>query len=380
MPGLPRTIPATAIAVMLLLSACKPQNHYVAPPPPKVAVATPVRRDVTRHLEVNGSVEAVSTVDLVARITGFLQQIGYQDGATVQAGTTLFTIEPEPYYAKLQQAQADEASAQAALANAKVTYSRQATLGKTNAASQAAVDSAQMTLNQSSADSEKMHASTELAAINYTYTRVTAPFDGIVTRHLVSVGDLVGSSSPTKLATIIQLDPIYVTFNVPEDDVLRIRADLARRGVKITELDKVPVEVGLANETGYPHQGALNYVAPQVDAGTGTLLARAIFKNQDHVLLPGYFVRVRMPTQRAAEALLVPDTAIGSDQGGRYVLVVNDAGVVEQRHVETGPLDGAMRVIEKGLTPTDKVVVAGLQRAIPGGKVDAELQGGGKPP
>ncbi|KAA5612643.1 efflux RND transporter periplasmic adaptor subunit [Rhodovastum atsumiense] len=367
-----RLVGATGLALLAVLpGGCKDRNHYVPPPPPKVTTMLPVQREVIQYLEVNGSVEAVNSVDLMARVTGFLQEINYADGAMVARGTSLFTIEPEPYRAKLLQAQAQVQASEAVLKHAQEEYLRQSTLGKDQFASQSKVDEAIRNRDQSSADLQNSRASLELAAIDYSYTHVLAPFDGIVTRHLASIGALVGGATPTRLASIIQLDPIYVTFNVSERDVLRIRQSMVERGIKVTDLSKVPVEVGLANETGYPHAGALNYVAPLVDPGTGTLTMRGVFANPEHTLLPGYFARVRIPTRRDAAGLLVPDTALGADQGGRYVLVVGADGVVAQRYVQTGALSDGLRVIETGLQPGDRVVVAGLQAAIPGSKVEA---------
>ena len=222
---------------------------------------------------------------------------------------------------------------------------------------------------QSARDDEKE------AEINLGYTKVTAPFDGIVTARQVSLGQLVFGAdavTPTVLATVVQFDPIYVTVNVSERDVLRIRAYLASRGqFDRANLVGLPVEVGLQSESGYPHKGKLDYTAPIVDPTTGTLAARASLANGDRALLPGYSVRVRIPSE-VAPALLVPDVALGSDQSGRYVLVVNKDSVVEQRKVEPGQLVGNLRVIEKGLRKDDRVIVGGMH-AIPGQKVDAEL-------
>jgi RND family efflux transporter MFP subunit len=190
----------------------------------------------------------------------------------------------------------------------------------------------------------------------------------------VSVGELVGASSPTQLATIVALDPIYVNFNVNEQDVLRIREDARKRGMTTNELRQLPIEVGLQTETGYPHKGKLDYVSPSVNQSTGTLAVRGILPTPDRVLLPGFFVRVRVPFDEQKNALLVPDTALGSDQAGRYVLVVNGDNVVEQRKVQIGSLDGGLRIIESGLKGDDRVVVAGLLSAIPGQKVDPQLQ------
>ncbi|MBS4004049.1 MAG: efflux RND transporter periplasmic adaptor subunit, partial [Afipia sp.] len=215
---------------------------------------------------------------------------------------------------------------------------------------------------------------TKIAAVNYGYTNVTAPFDGVVSARLVSIGELVGASSPTQLATIVQQSPIYVNFNVNEQDVLRIRAAAAEKGLTTQDLKETPIEVGLQTESGFPHRGKLDYAAPTVNQSTGTLAVRGILTNADRVLLPGYFVRVRVPLDQQKDALLIPDVALGSDQAGRYVLVVNKENVVEQRKVQTGPLEGELRVVEDGLKPDDRVVIAGLLRAIPGQKVDPQLQ------
>src|SRR5262249_45085643 len=198
---------------------------------------------------------------------------------------------------------------------------------------------------------------------------------GIVTARQVSLGQYVGGTgTPTVLATIVQLEPIYVNFTISERDVLLIRAEIVRRGVKIEGLKKGRVEVGLQTEKGYPHQGTLDYAAPAVSASTGTLAARAILPNSKRELLPGYFVRVRLPLEEGKNALLVPETALGADQGGRYVLIVNKDNTVEQRKVIVGEQVDTMRVIESGLTAEDRVVVAGLLRAVPGDKVDPQMQ------
>ncbi|MGE3869894.1 MAG: efflux RND transporter periplasmic adaptor subunit, partial [Pseudorhodoplanes sp.] len=212
------------------------------------------------------------------------------------------------------------------------------------------------------------------AAINYGYTQVSAPFDGIVTARLVSVGEYVGANgTPTKLATIVQVTPIYVNFNISEQDVLNIRTNIIKGRLTPEEFKKVPVEVGLQTEEGYPHRGTLDYAAPNVDASTGTLAVRGILENADRVLLPGYFVRVRVPLQ-SKPSLLVPDVAIGSEQAGRYVLVLNAENVAEQRKVAIGQREGELRVIDSGLKNDDRVIVDGLQRAIPGQKVDPQMQ------
>jgi RND family efflux transporter MFP subunit len=219
---------------------------------------------------------------------------------------------------------------------------------------------------------QSAQANEQQAEINLGYTDVTAPFDGVVTARQVSIGELVGASSPTVLATIVQLDPIWVNFNASERDVLEVRTDLAKTGRTTADLIGFPVEVALQTETDYPHRGKLDYVAPNVDPSTGTLAARGTLSNADRALLPGYFVRIRIPS-KPSSALLVPDIALGSDQAGRYVLVVNKDNVVEQRKIEAGQLVGDLRVIDSGLTKDDRIVVGGIMRAIPGQKVDPEL-------
>jgi len=356
-----------------LLAGCD-QNAFQPPPPPKVEVAQPVQRAVTRYLEATGNTAPVKSVDLVARVQGFLQSIDYKDGDTVKEGATLFTIEPETYKLKLEQAQAAEAGAQASFKQAEADYKRQSDLVTRQAVSQAALDNSTSARDNAQANLQQAQANTKIAKVNYGYTNVTAPFAGVVSAHLASVGELVGVASPTQLATIVALDPIYVNFNVNEQDVLRIRAEARRRNMTTADLKQFPIEIGLQTEDGYPHQGKLDYVAPTMNLATGTLAVRGLAPNPDRVLLPGYFVRIRVPVDRTQEALLVPDTALGSDQSGRYVLVVNGDNTVEQRTVRTGPLDDGLRVIESGLKPDDRVVIAGLLRAIPGQKVDPQLK------
>lgn len=364
---------AFALFALVTLSACE-QNSFVPPPPPKVDVGVPAQRSITRFLEATGNTAPIKSVDLVARVQGFLQSINYQDGNFVKQGTTLFTIEPETYKLKLEQAQAAEAGAQASLKQAESDFKRQSELVSRQVVSQATLDTSTSSRDNAQANLAQAQVNTRIAQVNYGYTTVTAPFDGVVSAHLISVGELVGASSPTQLATIVALDPIYVNFSVNEQDVLRIREEARRRGMTVNDLRQLPIEVGLQTEDGYPHKGKLDYAAPTINQSTGTLAVRGVLPNSDRALLPGSFVRIRVPLDQQQNALLVPDAALGSDQAGRYVLVVNKDNVVEQRKVQSGPLEGGLRVIESGLKPDDRVVIAGLLRAIPGQKVDPQLQ------
>lgn len=364
---------AIPVGLLLALSACGQSNTYVPPPPPKVTVAMPEKRPVTIFLETTGSTAAVNSANLVARVAGFITSINYKDGDFVKKGQLLFTIEPESYELKFKQAQAAQAAAEATLRQAQADFERQTDLASRGTASKATLDTSTANRDNAQANLQQAQVNTKLAEINYGYTSVTAPFDGVVSARTVSVGEYVGASSqPTVLATIVQLDPIYVNFSVNERDVLRIREQIRERGLTPEDLRKVPVEVGLQIEQGYPHRGTLNYASPTVDSSTGTLAARGLFENASRVLLPGLFVRVRVPIGKKDDALLVPDVALGSDQSGRYVYVVNKDNVVEQRTVDIGSLEGTMRVINSGISADDRVIVAGLLRAIPGQKVDPQ--------
>jgi RND family efflux transporter MFP subunit len=370
---------AVAILALIALAGCE-QNTFVPPPPPKVEVAIPVQRPITRYLETTGNTAPIKSVDLVARVQGFLQSIDYKDGDFVKEGTPLFIIEPETYKLKLDQAKAAEAGTDASVKQAEADFKRQTDLVARQAVSQATLDTSTSTRDNAQANLQQAQVNTRIAEVNYGYTKVAAPFDGVVSAHLVSIGELVGVASPTQLATIVALDPIYVNFNVNEQDVLRIRAEARRKGLTAADLKQTPVEVGLQSEDGYPHVGKLDYAAPTINQSTGTLAVRGVIPNADRVLLPGYFVRVRVPVDKEQDALLVPDTALGSDQSGRYVLVVTAENVVEQRKVQTGPLDNGLRVIDDGLKGDDRIVIAGMLRVIPGEKVDPQLQKIEQPP
>ena len=363
-----------ALCVMsVALAACNEQNAYVPPPPPKVDVALPLKQDVTPYLEATGNTVAINDTALIARVEGFIQEIDYKDGDSVKAGAVLFVIEPEPYQLALAQAQSEQSSADAAAKTSATDYKRQTDLVAKGVATQQDLDKASAQRDADAAKQQQSVADVKQAQLNLGYTQVKAPFDGIVTARQVSMGQLVAAGATT-LATIVQLDPIQVTFNVSEPDVLRVRAEMRKRGITAQDLKRVPIELGLQTETGYPHKGTLDYVAPGVTASTGTLAVRGVLPNADRQLLPGFFVRVRVPLGDEPDMLLVPDRAIGSDQSGRYLLIAGKDDVVEQRSVEIGQQVGELRVIPSGIKPDDRIVISGLLSAVPGQKIAPQLK------
>jgi RND family efflux transporter MFP subunit len=346
-----------AVSAAVLLAACGKSNQYHPPPPPTVTVSKPVSLPVTDYLQATGSVAASKTVDLVARVEGYLRSVDFKDGSLVKAGDLLFVIEPEPYAAKL-------ASQQAQLLNAQSEYERQLRMIKENATSQANVEKWQSQRDQAA-------AAVTLAKINLAYTRITAPFTGRIGRHLVDPGNLVGSAgSATKLATLEQIEPAYVYFSINERDVLRVRAAARARGTPINaEAPAVPVMLGLQTESGYPHQGTLDFANTGLDTGSGTLQLRAVVPNPERLFLPGLFARLRIALDVPTPRLTVPDRIVGNDQVGAYVFLVSAEHKVVQQRVETGSVENGMRAVLSGLAPDSEVIVDGLQNAIAGNTV-----------
>ena len=347
-----------ALAALAALVACGKRNQYQPPPAPPVTVSKPLRMPVTDYLQSTGSVAAFKTVDLVARVEGYLRSVDFKDGTVVRAGQLLFVIEPEPYQAKL-------ASQQAQLLDAQTEYERQLRMIKENATSQANVDKWLSQRDQAA-------AAVTLARINLGYTRITAPFDGRIDRHLVDPGNLVGSTgTATKLATIEQIDPAYVYFSINERDLLRVRAAAQAQMKSPGEAPPVPVQVALQTEEGYPHVGTLDFAGSGLDTGSGTLQLRASVPNAKYTLLPGLFARVRIALAAPVPRLVVPDRVVSSDQVGSYLLTVGSDQKVKQQRVETGPLENGLRAVLAGLDADSEVVIDGLQNAIPGNLVTA---------
>ncbi len=375
-----------AIAAMLLPGQGWAQTPPAAPPAQPqpwgsgtvtqgIPVVHPLVQTVSEYVELTGNAATVNVVKLVARVEGYLDAVLFADGARVRKGTPLFTIQQDQYKAQLQQAQAQVQLQQAALLHAKTEVTRYTALVKKDAATQIEVDNWVFQKAAAEANLLAAQAQVALAQLNMGYTNITAPFDGLMGRHLVDPGNVVGGmGQPVVLAEITQLDPIYAVANLNEQDLQRIRGRLDNRRLTLSDLTKVPVEVGLANETGFPYRGHLEYASPGIDPATGTLLLRGILDNHDISLLPGMFLRMRIPLPReVAGALLVPDRAVGQDQSGRFVLVLDANDVVQRRGVQLGELLGELRVISSGLNREDRVVVGDLWRAVPGSKIVPQL-------
>ena len=375
----PKRAPKVAIAAALLVMvmACGDKNVYAPPPPPKVTVSQPLKKPVTDYLEFTGNAVAFNTVPLRARVEGFLEKVLFQDGDTVKKGQLLLLLQQNTYEAKLKQAEAQVLAERAQLEHAQTEFDRYSGLFKQEAAAQTDVDRWHYERDSRRAGLMAAEAQVVLAKLNLSYTRIMAPFDGRVGRHLKDPGTLVGAGEPTLLAEINQIDPIYIYFNINEQDLLRVRGKKPQSAEE-SKKNKHPVYVGLADEPEYPHKGYLDFAGISLSPTTGTLQLRAIVPNPNTVILPGMFARVRTPIDEKKEALLVPEVAVGYDQIGPFVRVVNDKKVVERRGVKLGVQVDKDRVVLEGLGGQEWVVVSGLLRAIPGRQVTPEK--GAAPP
>ena len=404
----------SALTLIASLAGCESANKYAPPPPPEVTVSPPLRRAVKSYVEYTGTTRPFAQVDLRARVKGFLKKVDFQEGDQVKKDQVLMVIDEETFQVQvaLAQSKLDETLAalekskqsksrevaeallaldQAALALTQVEDRRNRTLLARNAASREDIDKSEANTKKAAAQVEADRANLEqskadfqtniLAAqaqvdaaraalrsaeIDLGYCGVGSPIDGWITRKLVDVGNLVGNGDATILATVVRDDPIYAYMSVSEADLLMFRA-LVSTGQRVDfRKTPVPLDLGLANETGFPHKGTLNYVDPAVDPATGTVQGRGLFPNADRTIIAGLFVRIRVPLRDDPNALLIPERARGADQQGTYVLVVGAGDKVERRSIVLGSQEGELHVVAEGLAPEDLVVIDGVQRARPG--------------
>ncbi|MDQ7782486.1 MAG: efflux RND transporter periplasmic adaptor subunit [Desulfomonilaceae bacterium] len=359
---------------------CSEKAQVAVPPPPEVIVSLPLKQKVTEFLEFPGTTAALEFVEIRARVEGWLESVDFEPGARVEEGALLFVIDPKPYQAQVDQNEAVLKAREAEFQLKDANLRRAEHLLATGSVSQLQYDvqSAEKAVAQAQVGMAK--ADLEKAQLNLSYTRVTSPTTGTISRNYVDVGNLVGAGEKTLLTEIVNDDSVYVYFDMSERELLMLMRRWPRiQTEKPSERDRPPAYLQLADESGFPHKGAIDFGEPRVDESTGTLKVRAVFPNEKKLLFPGLFCRVRVPLEEK-EALLVPELAVGIAQVGRYVLVVDKDQVVEQRLVETGRLEGTLRVIEKGLKQNDWVVVNAIQRAIPGTKVTPKETSIGSPP
>ena len=368
-----------AIIPLLLLAFMGCQTPEAPAPPlaPKVTVAPPLVKEVTRYVYFTGFTAATEQVDLLARVEGFLEGIHYQVGGLVNKGDLLFTIDPKPFTARLLQAEANLNALQTEMELAHATFQRTLRAYKTKAVSEIAMLQTKADFAKSQSAVAGAQAEVTNAQLDLSYTKIYAPVEGKVSRNQVDIGNLVGAGgSKTLLATLVKFDPIYTYFNIDEAAFMRYKRNHPPQKSKDEEPEVVEVQLALDGQKDYPYRGLADYADPSVDRETGTVQVRAVFANADLFITPGQFAKVRLPLYTKADTLLVPEIALGTDQRGRYLMVVDKESKAQYRPVTVGQvmLDGTV-VIEEGLTKDDMVIVNGLQRARPGLPVAAEQQG-----
>jgi RND family efflux transporter MFP subunit len=340
------------------------RSHDAGPPAPKVSVARPLVREIVEWDEYTGRIQALDAVEVRPRVSGYVDSIHFADGAVVKEGDLLFVIDPRPYEATLRQAQAQVEVAQARVEVARSETARGERLLGSRAMSAEEAERRVATLHEAAATLTAAQATVEAAALDVQFTRVLAPLAGRAGRHLVDEGNLVtgGATNATLLTTIVSLDPVHCYFDADERQALKYTR-LAQRGERASSRDvNNPVEVGLADETGFPHKGWMDFVDNQLDIGTGTIIGRAVVPNPDLLLSPGMFVRMRLPGSARHQATLLPDEAVATDLDQKFVWVVDAENKAQYRRVTLGPLHEGLRIVREGLGPDDRVVVAGVQR------------------
>jgi len=355
--------------LVIFLPACGDRAIPKPPavPPPQVTVATPVKRTITPYYEMPGRTVPVERVEIRARVTGFLERMLYEVGSDrVSAGDVLFVIEKDEYIAQRDQAKAAVAAAEASLEKAKSDLERFTEALKKNAVSEVQVTQARAEKLLAEASVQEAKAALQRAELNLSYCDVRTPIDGIPGRNLVDVGNLVGPNNTPVLTTVVEIKPIRVEFDVPENLLNEARRRRADEGKELRPGEDIEVRVATPGDDGFPHVGRVEWFANEVDPDTGTLAARAIFDNEEGRLYAGVFVRVRVVGKPQPDRILVEERAIGTDLAGKYVMVVDEKDVAQRRYIVPGQLEGTMRVVLEGLKGNERYITIGTLRARPG--------------
>lgn len=372
LPLVLRSASCFLLGMTVLIAGCGRKQPAAAIPPTEVTVVHPVEREIQEWDAFTGRLEAPETVEIRARVSGYLESIHFKDGSLVKKGALLFVIDPRPYQAALTGAQASLQQAQAQRALAQTNLNRSQDLRKKNVVAQEDLDNQINNFKVAEAQVASAQANLENARLNLDFTQVRAPVTGRVSRHYVSIGNLVGGGSDTStlLTTITSLDPIYAYFEVDEASYLKYAGMFAAKSSSADPNNdaapNLPVELQLSNESAFDHKGQLDFIDNRLDRDTATVQLRGVFSNQDLKLTPGLFARVRIPGREPGKAILLPDQAIGADQSQQYVITVSPDNKAIYTRVELGPIVDGLRVIRKGLTTADRVVAIGMQRARPG--------------
>jgi RND family efflux transporter MFP subunit len=364
-----RPVPLAALAAAMLLQACGEPAPQAPPAAPEVSVAIVTERDITEWDEYSGRLEAVDTVEIRPQVSGVLQTVAFTEGKEVARGDLLFQIDPRPFQAELERAQAGLEQSRTSAELAATDVARAERLLGSRAVSQEEYEQRVAASRSAVAAVRAAEAAMDIAQLNLAYTRITSPIAGRIGRAEVTPGNLVAGGqggAATRLAVVVSLQPMYAYFEAAEQDYLKYM-DLARSGARPLSRDaRNPVHMAVGNETGFSHEGYMDFVDNRVEPGTGTLLGRAVFPNPDRHLTPGMFVRVRLLGRPTYKGLLINDRAISTDQDRRYVLVVGEGDMLEYRAITTGPIVDGLRVVREGLKVNDRIVINGLQRVRPG--------------
>jgi RND family efflux transporter MFP subunit len=370
-----------AFALLALGSGCDQGNSTQAQQPkaapPIVAVSQPVEREIVEWDEYTGRFDAVETVEIRARVSGHLTEVLFKDGQRVNQGELLFVIDRRPFERALEQAQAELFAANTKVENANLDIIRGRPLVERKIISDKAFDDRMSIVRDAQAAVKVAEAKVRSAELDLSFTRIDAPITGRISRTLITAGNWISAGSvsgATLLTTIVSEDPIYIYFDVSENNFIKYKR-LAERGVAAGAAEPgAPVEIGLPDERGFPHRGRLDFLDNRLDQGTATLRARAVIANAAGLFSPGLFARVRVTGTAPYPAVLLPDAAIGTDQTNKFVYVVGEDGSVARRDIRLGPLHEGMRVVREGIAAADWVIVRGLQRARPGGKVTPQRE------